>query len=366
EFIELANFINQTLDSLLEQKQMLKNEEDRHRQSEQLLNIAKEETIRANEAKTRFLANMSHEFRTPLNSVIGFSQVLQRDLRLTESQRNHIKTIHKSGNHLLQLINDTLDLSKIEVGKMSIQENPFSISDLLKDLREMFKLNSKEKGVDLKVMIQGFSATDYFIGDNLKLKQVLINLVGNAIKFSESGVVKLRVRKSSEDLFLFEVIDQGPGMERPQLRDVFEPFSQGRSGELEGGTGLGLSISKKYVEFLGGQLKVKSVPEKGSKFYFIIKLEKASVQTKNHSKRNSIDSNDKPINIKELNVHQEILEELIIAAEMHNITLLKKLCKQLSKMKPDDQTLAREIEKLLKDYDLTAIQLLLQRGSHAA
>jgi signal transduction histidine kinase/DNA-binding response OmpR family regulator len=231
----------------------------------------------ANHAKSEFLARMSHEIRTPMNAVLGMAELLRTSKALDERQRRYAVTIHQSGTALLGIINDILDFSKMEVGKLELETTAFSIRDVAEDVVETLAERAHSKGLELMCDIpRKLSAA--VLGDAKRLRQVLINLVGNAVKFTERGEVRVAVTCSSNDLLnstvTFEVIDTGIGIRPENCATIFESFVQEDASTTRqyGGTGLGLAISKQLVELMGGTIGVSSEPGKGSRFYFSITL----------------------------------------------------------------------------------------------
>lgn len=243
---------------------------------------AKELADKANKAKSEFLSNMSHELRTPLNAVIGFSQLMQRDAGLSEEQKDNLATIRTSGQHLLQLINNVLSMSKIESGKTELDLQPFEVRLLLKDLVTLFEFAATQKGLRLNVDIAP-EVPKYINGDEGKLRQVLINLLGNAMKFTAQGGISLQAGYRSPNRLLLEVADTGPGIALEEQHKLFKAFEQTATGrQSTAGTGLGLALSKNFVELMGGKIDVKSEEGEGTSFFFEINAE-ASEAAPDHS-----------------------------------------------------------------------------------
>ncbi len=236
---------------------------------------ARDQAIAANHTKSRFLSNMSHEIRTPMNAILGFTQILLRDKAISKSQHDGIVTIQKSGNNLLDIINDILDMSKIEAGHMELKPTDFNLSELVGDLSMMFRMRCEQKGIRWESRGIGDDEELFLNGDEGKIRQVLVNLLGNAAKFTEKGSVALKCRQLDGLQFLFEVKDTGAGIQASALETIFDPFRQEEQGVEKGGTGLGLAISKKQVALMGGELKVDSQLGKGSRFYFTLDLSPA-------------------------------------------------------------------------------------------
>jgi len=236
----------------------------------------------ANQAKSLFLANMSHEIRTPMNAILGYAQILQQDRDLMGTHREAIVTIQKSGDHLLAMINDILDLSRIEAGRMELRVTSFDLDGLLDGLSAMFKVRCAQKGLDWRV--EGMGRNRRLVtGDESKLRQVLINLLGNAVKFTDQGSVTLRVKTLDGvpvgtaggiplSHYRFEVLDTGLGIAEDRKTDLFKPFQQGASGYEKGGAGLGLAISQRQLELMESRLDFESDLGKGSRFFFEVKL----------------------------------------------------------------------------------------------
>ena len=220
--------------------------------------------------KSEFLANMSHELRTPLNAVLGFTQLLAADRTLGPRQLEKVETISRSGEHLLALINDMLDISKIEAGKVESHVVAFDLSRFIEDLREMFALRCSKKG--LSFYAEATSELPASVeGDLGKLRQVMINLVGNAVKFTSEGGVGITVGRDGTGI-RFAVVDSGKGIPEDELELIVQPFTQSSITDHEGGTGLGLAISSRFIEMMGGALEISSQVGKGSSFGFVVEL----------------------------------------------------------------------------------------------
>ncbi|MEO0967572.1 MAG: chemotaxis protein CheB [Cyanobacteria bacterium J06639_18] len=272
----------------------VKNVEENLRQANHQLAIAKESAEAANQAKSEFLAKMTHELRTPLNSILGFTQILHRQPNLEEQQRKYLDTVLRCGNHLLNLINDILDISKIEAGAVELNAREFDLYSIIESLEQMFQIKSKSKGLQLNVEFSE-DVPQYIRSDEARLRQVLINLLGNAIKFTDTGNVVLQIIKgriikgkitkdtipeltyshtNNEVNFCdltFRIKDTGKGIAEENLSNIFDAFVQaGNNQEYFDGTGLGLAISKNYVDLMGGQMQIQSSLGKGTTVEFDI------------------------------------------------------------------------------------------------
>ena len=274
---ELLQEVATQVEIAIAQAQLL----EREKQHSQALATARDRAEVANRAKSEFLANMSHELRTPLNAILGFSQLMERDSNLSPHQRNSLGIINRSGEHLLNLLNDVLEMSKIEAGRTTLTTAAFDLLSLLQTLQEMFQIRAVAKNLTLQFDIAA-DVPQYILSDEGKLRQILINLLGNAIKFTQVGGVILNVAKLPSALFscnsgynssynfqrlIFKVIDTGKGIDDAEKEGVFEPFVQTATGaQSKGGTGLGLAISRQFSRLMGGDITFTSIVDQGSIF----------------------------------------------------------------------------------------------------
>ena len=244
-----------------------------HRTEE--LRAAMRRAEEANRAKSQFLSHMSHELRTPLNGVLGHCQILQRDGDVNPRQRKSLAAIDSSGRHLLTLINDILDLSKIEAGEIDLEQAPCDLQALTLDVCNIVQPRAGQRDVVVRRVVAS-DVPRAIRTDPTKLRQCLVNIAGNAAKFTERGSIELRVNVS-EGRVLFEIEDTGVGMTPEETRELFQPFKQARAGRAAGGTGLGLAISQRLVQRLGGELQVTSAVGRGSTFSFALPCVPATV-----------------------------------------------------------------------------------------
>ena len=233
---------------------------------------ARDSAEAANRSKSSFLANMSHELRTPLNAILGYTQILLKDTALSPKNRERLKVVGQSGGHLLAMINEVLDLSKIEAGKLTLNRTDFSLGQLLDEVSTIFRPRFADKGLDFRC-VRPPILPRLVHADSDKLRQVLFNLLGNAAKFTRRGEVRFEVTLAEEDRVRFEVEDTGIGIASEELSEIFVAFHQAGEKQLAAqGTGLGLAISQRFVELLGGSLAVESTLGHGSRFWFELSL----------------------------------------------------------------------------------------------
>ena len=308
---------------------------------------AREEALELAKAKEQFLAHMSHELRTPLNAIYGFMMLLEKT-PLEKEQKTYVDYVKSSLENLTGIINDVLDFSKIAAGKLLIKKNPFNLPQFLEEIIHLLKPKLEEKKIDLLGEWDETELPRFVMGDKLRLSQILINLMGNAIKFTSVGYVKLIVKKEAvkgnEVTLYFAIKDTGIGIAPEKAAHIFDEFQQA-SAEVQveyGGTGLGLSISKQLVELQGGKLQLKSEPQKGSVFYFSLKFEIVE-----HIEEKIVETQrDTAVDVSKLNL-------LVAEDNKLNQILIKKVLKN-NNINCDIANNGREAVELLEknDYDI--------------
>ncbi len=322
--------------------------------------VARDNAEMANRAKSVFLANMSHELRTPLNSVIGFSRMMAKAADLKEQQKKHLEIINRSGTHLLTLINDILEISKIEAGKIELNVAAMHLDNLVNEVVEMLRPRAQQSGISLTAEFDSESLANAVQGDIAKIRQVLLNLVSNAVKFTRKGgvTVKAKARKIGDTLQAsFHVLDTGIGISREDQERIFEPFVQVSGASTSTGTGLGLAISRQYLHLMESDLHISSVPGEGSDFSFTLRLPLAEtdalVSSESAEKRETKKAQTSPEGIRTLIV-DDVAEIRLLLRE-----LLGPLGLQISEAEDGDQAqlLLRESvpELLLLDWRMPGV-----------
>ena len=289
--------------------------------------LAKEMAERANRAKSEFLANMSHEIRTPMNAILGFTDILETEIT-DEHHKHYLEAISSSGKTLLGLINDILDLSRIEAGKMELQLEPVNPTAVLNEIRHIFSNKVKENGLEFQLEVDP-TLPGWLLMDSLRIRQILFNLVGNAVKFTESGFIKLSAHKAEPGALakpgcvdiIFSVQDTGVGISPDQLQSIFEAFGQARGHRAGkyGGTGLGLAITRRLTEIMGGEVSVQS--EEGEGSIFQVHLENVEIST-HTGKRKEPENISKPLDVNNIQLGKATI--LVVDDKLYNRRLLVK------------------------------------------
>jgi signal transduction histidine kinase len=337
------------------------------------LNLAKEAAEAANRAKSVFLANMSHELRTPLNAIMGFSDLMSRDAGFTTEQRRDLEIIHTSGQHLLALINDILDMAKIETGRVTLEEDTFDLPRLLRDLQELFSPQAAEKGLNL-LFHRAPNLPRFVLADQHKLKQVLTNLLSNAVKFTQKGRVTLKARlqipeppsKNHRAGLRLDVKDNGPGIAPAEMNTLFEPFVQTAAGHKTiDGTGLGLAVCHRLVEFMGGSLSVESEPGQGSLFSLLIPVGLVAQAVVPEQPPDAADpppaKPERPVNLAAALAilppdWLAAMEQAVIEANLSTIQEI------ITQIKPVDAPAAATLQDLTQNFDYDTILAVIEQA----
>ncbi len=332
----------------------------------QVLARARAAAEEASAAKSQFLANMSHELRTPLNAILGYAQFLRTD-ELSEQQRTAVRTIHQSGEHLLTMITDILDIAKVEAGRLDILPAPFDIRACVDSVAQMTRLRAEEKNLRFTVTIAD-DVPSGVIGDQKRVRQVLINLLGNAIKFTAAGEVRMDVTcvgtSEGETRLRFEVSDTGVGIAQDQLSRIFRPFEQaGNAIDRSGGTGLGLSITQQIVHMMQGEVGVSSVPGAGSRFQVELPFALSALA----------DDDDRPVQqltdatatadstAQMTAPHGDVLAQLLSLARAGNLRAIRKEIPRIHALGPQYQSFAERLDALAAAYQSPAVLRLIEQ-----
>ena len=319
------------------QTSLLMQEIESHRRTDEKLQEAKQLADRANHAKSRYITTVSHELRTPLNSILGYAQILDADESIPAHRKQAIRVIRRSGDHLLSLIESTLDITRIEGGRMKFDVKPLHFTDFIQQIVRMFELQAQSKNLDFSFQPEG-SLPLAVRADKRRLGQILINVLGNAVKFTEQGRVGFRV-KYAREMAVFEIEDSGPGISNEEIEHIFEPFARGST--KTGGTGLGLTISKMLTDLMGGEVTVKSTIGQGSVFQVRLFLPEV---------REFIQSGEEPLAQKRIGYIGERRKILIVDNEKVDRELLVSILEPLGMQLKEAESGADCIE-VLKSFE---------------
>lgn len=325
------------------------------------LKKAKEEAEYANRSKSVFLANMSHELRTPLNAILGFSELLMQNENFSKGERKILRTIYNSGVFLLSLINDILDIAKIESGKITIEKSAANLTFLINDTVSLLYNRAEEKGLSIVTRYLG-DIPECMMIDEKKVREILINYLSNAIKYSSKGKIEIVVEVFEKD-FIVQVKDQGRGISQEDLKIIFEPFTQVGDASSKTGTGLGLSITKQFAEAMGGEVGVESEEGRGSEFWVRLPYEKCSAKEQNKP-TNSHLLQEKGRSVVGIAEKSKTPHILIVEDKENNILLLQEILKIIG----IDPEVARDGEEAIKKvqkekFDLIFMDIRLPKQS---
>ncbi len=334
----------------------------RQAEESQVLATARAAAEEASAAKSQFLANMSHELRTPLNAILGYAQLLNAD-KLSDQQQSAVKTIHQSGEHLLTMITDILDIAKVEAGRLEILLAPFDIRTCVDSVAQMTRLRAEEKNLRFTVTVAD-DVPSGVVGDQKRVRQVLINLLGNAIKFTSAGEVRVDVTcaetGSDEARLRFEVSDTGVGIPNDQLSRIFRPFEQaGNAIDRSGGTGLGLSITQQIVHMMEGQVSVSSILGAGSRFQVELPFPLAENDTRKPLRLT--DAVPEPPAPTMTAPHGDVLAQLLSLARAGNLRAIRKEIPTIQALGPQYHSFAERLDALAAAYQSPAVLRLIEQ-----
>ena len=283
-----------------------------HKKTDAKLQAATQAADKANTAKSRFLSNMSHEIRTPLNSIIGYAYILHKDPTIPAHRRHAVDILRRSGEHLSSLIEDILDIARIEACKFEFNKEAIDFPNFIEHLLNIFKPQAEAKGLAFNCQIMN-TLPQRVRGDEKRVGQILINLLGNAIKFTTTGEIVFRIGYSC-GVTTFQVVDTGPGIQQDQLENIFQPFTQLAHENLVSGSGLGLTISKILTEIMGGELTVSSIPEQGTTFtvrIYLANLGGEQEKIQQHSITAYQENSKKILVVDDQLEHRQVIREIL-------------------------------------------------------
>jgi len=324
---------------------------------------AKQRADVANRARSTFFTNISHEIRTPLNAVLGYAQVLSQDQDITGGQRTTLLNIQKAGDHLLSLINDVLDISRIETGTMEVHNSDFDLADLMLRLDHQFSQRCQQKRLTWRLE-NPCSSGVLVHGDRGKLQQVLLNLLGNAVEYTVQGEVSLRLDQEG-GLFRFYVEDTGPGISESDQQNLFSPFLQDSGASQGSGTGLGLAIVQKQLELMGGSIKLDSRPGHGS--LFLVELNLPLVEGKPVLPADlppQVAELPQQIDVSAFRIDEELYGRLLEAVDLYWVSEIENCLAELEGQGEDEKRLVKHLADYVLRYDMAGLLAELQEVPH--